>query len=178
MIGHLSHPAHSLSFCPPSKGLMIKDHVADRVVDAEGGTATAAATTAPILVVSSLWRQACMRLLDLDLESALDAQSRQEVSADSTTNAVHVPIPFGDSGSMGAKTYPPTLSGVGGTWDQRFFSQVQLTDSARTAIQDMMLNILRVAVRCVLSRDGVHSCDLALEGDRQHSVTAPPSIKH
>lgn len=41
---------------------------------------------------------------------------------------------------------------------------MELTDSARVAIKDMMLNILRVAVRCLLSREGVQSCDIALEG--------------
>ena len=138
---------------------MIKDHVVDRPIEGEGVTATS-----PVLVVSSLWRQACMRLLDLDLESALesDPQSNQEGRPDTfqTTAATSTSTPFRDA----TKQSPPSLSGVSGTWDQRFFSQVELTDSARVAIKDMMLNIMRVAVRCLLSREGVESCDIALEG--------------
>ena len=153
---------------------MIKDHVVDRAIDGEGegvGVGGSVTTTSPVLVVSSLWRQACMRLLDLDLESALesDPQSTQAAIPDSalhstltasTSTSTSTSTPLRDA----TKQSPPSLSGVPGTWDQRFFSQVELTDAARVAIKDMMLNIMRVAVRCLLSREGVESCDIALEG--------------
>ena len=45
---------------------------------------------------------------------------------------------------------------VGGqTFDQKFFSQVALTETSTMYIQDMMLTILRVSLRALFSRDGV-----------------------
>ena len=61
---------------------MIKDHVVDRTSEGEG--VEGVATTSPMLVVSSLWRQACMRLLDIDVESTRDIgpQSAQQSRPD------------------------------------------------------------------------------------------------
>ena len=39
------------------------------------------------------------------------------------------------------------------TWDQRFFSQVDMDLDGQASIQDMMLNVLRVAVRVLLARE-------------------------
>ena len=41
---------------------------------------------------------------------------------------------------------------------------MEISDSARVSVQDMMLCVLRVGVRCLLSREGVDSIDVAVDG--------------
>jgi hypothetical protein len=48
--------------------------------------------------------------------------------------------------------------------DQKYFSQISMSEEGRVAVQDMMLNILRVALRCVLSRGDVDCVDVAFDG--------------
>lgn len=128
---------------------MMKDHVIE--TDSEGPKGSR-----PILSVQSLWRQACMRLLDIDTDAVLllsspTLSSSSSISPSSLTSPSSSPIlPLGSQG---------------GTWDQKFFSQIELTDSGRVAIQDMMLNILRICVRCLLSRDDVETIDVAVRGE-------------
>jgi len=65
----------------------------------------------PILDVSSLWTTACMRLLDIDLT---------QTTTSSTSSKIDRPI---DDKSV--------------TWDQKFFSQIEMNDEARESIQGM-----------------------------------------
>lgn len=145
----------------------MKDHVVDRVREGDD-------FSRPILSVRSLWKQACVRLLDIDLDilhSALPPSASTPlsppmgsilsppVSTAVSVSGVDSPRPTATASAS------PLERGQDGTWDQRFFSQVELTDRGKVSIQDMMLNILRVAVRCLLSRDGVDSVDVAMEGE-------------
>ena len=50
------------------------------------------------------------------------------------------------------------------TWDQKFFSQIEMSDAGRIAIQDMMLSVIRVGVRCLLSRDDVDAIAVTVSG--------------
>jgi hypothetical protein len=161
---------HSIFFLILLQGLVIRDHVVDRESEEDG-------SSRPILSVRSLWKQACVRLLDIDVDMlhgslppsastssppSLGSTSSSTVSAVSGSvsgSALESPSPSPSSSSS------PLERGQEGTWDQRFFSQIELTDRGKVSIQDMMLNILRVAVRCLLSRDGVDSVDVALEGE-------------
>mmetsp|Transcript_18598 Transcript_18598/g.17921 ORF Transcript_18598/g.17921 Transcript_18598/m.17921 type:complete len:522 (-) Transcript_18598:16-1581(-) len=96
----------------------------------------------PVLMLQPLWEYACMQLLDIDtheLASKSVADSTQEASIDST------------DGSKDGKN------------DQKYFSQISMSEEGRVAVQDMMLNILRVALRCVLSRGDVDSVDVAFD---------------
>jgi hypothetical protein len=155
------------------QGLVIRDHVVDKESEEDG-------SSRPILSVRSLWKQACVRLLDIDVDmlhgslppSASTPSPPTSGSAPSSTvSAVSGSV----SGSAlespsSSSSSSPLERGQEGTWDQRFFSQVELTDRGKVSIQDMMLNILRVAVRCLLSRDGVDSVDVALEGEWVRSI--------
>jgi hypothetical protein len=147
----------------------VKDHVVDRVREGDN-------TSRPILSVRSLWKQACVRLLDIDLDilhSALPPSASiplsppmgstlsPPVSAAVSVSGVDSPRPTATATASAS----PLERGQDGTWDQRFFSQVELTDRGKVSIQDVMLNILRVAVRCLLSRDSVDSVDVAMEGE-------------
>ena len=113
----------------------------------------------PILLVHSLWRQACTRLLDIDTEmSASTSPSPSSPSSPSTSATSTTTSP------TSASTSPSLSVDPGSTWDQRFFSQMEISDSARVSVQDMMLCVLRVGVRCLLSREGVDSIDVAVDG--------------
>ena len=197
---------------------MIKDHVIETDNEGQKGTC-------PILSVHSLWRQACMRLLDIDTDAALplpsspapqgttstfppsslpspstpsssptssssssyifSSSSSSFASSPVTATPSPTPSPTPPSPTPTPSPTPPTptpptptppsppsppsslpLGGQGGTWDQKYFSQIELTDSGRVAIQDMMLNILRISVRCLLSRDDVEAIEVAVRGER------------
>ena len=108
----------------------------------------------PILLVHSLWRQACTRLLDIDTEMPPSPSSPSALSPSTSTTS----------------TSPSLSLDPGSTWDQRFFSQMEISDTARVSVQDMMLCVLRVGVRCLLSREGVHSIDVAVDGKFLHNL--------
>ena len=123
---------------------MMRDHVIETDSIEQKGSR-------PILSVQSLWRQACMRLLDIDTDAVLPSSSSPATTGTTTTSSSSTPIlPF---------------EGQGGTWDQKYFSQIELSGSGKVAIQDMMLNILRLSVRCLLSRDDVETIDVAVRGE-------------
>ena len=130
---------------------MMRDHVIETDSIEQTGSR-------PILSVQSLWRQACMRLLDIDTDAVLPSSSS---SSTSTTTSSSTPTTATSSSS----TPILPLEGQGGTWDQKYFSQIELSDSGKVAIQDMMLNILRLSVRCLLSRDDVETIDVAVRGE-------------
>ena len=130
---------------------MMRDHVIETDSIEQTGSR-------PILSVQSLWRQACMRLLDIDTDAVLPSSSS---SSTSTTTSSSTPTTTTSSSS----TPILPLEGQGGTWDQKYFSQIELSDSGKVAIQDMMLNILRLSVRCLLSRDDVETIDVAVRGE-------------
>ena len=109
----------------------------------------------PILLVHSLWRQACTRLLDIDTE--ISASTSPSPSSPSSLSP-------STSATSTTSTSPSLSVDPGSTWDQRFFSQMEISDSARVSVQDMMLCVLRVGVRCLLSREGVDSIDVAVDG--------------
>jgi hypothetical protein len=56
-----------------------------------------------------------------------------------------------------------------GTWDQKYFAQVQLSDSDQKSIQDMMLCLVRVALRCLLSREHELAAARARDGPQTNS---------
>ena len=124
---------------------MMRDHVIETDSIEQRGSH-------PILSVQSLWRQACMRLLDIDTDAFLPSSSSSTTTTTTTTTS-----------SSSTPILP--LEGLGGTWDQKYFSQIELSDSGKVAIQDMMLNILRLSVRCLLSRDDVETIDVAVRGE-------------
>ena len=136
---------------------MVKDHVVDRESDSDG-------TARPILSVRSLWKQACVRLLDIDVDMPLGALPAS-ASPPASPSLGSAPLPLGTATAVSVDSPSPLERAQEGTWDQRFFSQIELTDRGKVSIQDMMLSILRVAVRCLLSREGVDSVDVALEGE-------------
>jgi hypothetical protein len=160
---------------------MIKDHVIETDNEGQKGSR-------PILSVQSLWRQACMRLLDIDTDAVLGLPSSPAsqgttsilppTSSSPSTSSFSLTQSSTSSSSSSSSpittttpTPPPStsnlpLGGQGGTWDQKYFSQIELTDSGRVAIQDMMLNILRISVRCLLSRDDVEAIEVAVRGER------------
>jgi hypothetical protein len=69
----------------------------------------------------------------------------------------------GTAGSSGAGGGNSGAS-VGDTWDQKYFSQIEMSEDAELAIKDMMVCIARVAVRCLLSRDDVNAVNVAVSG--------------
>ena len=148
---------------------MIKDHVIES--NSEGQR-----VSRPVLSVQSLWRQACMRLLDIDTDAALLAPSStspsssasiSSTSSSSSSSSPSSSSPLYSSSISSPTPTPPSILPLevkSVTWDQKYFSQIELTDSGRVAIQDMMLNILRISVRCLLSRDDVETIDVAVRG--------------
>ena len=160
---------------------MIKDHVIEADNEGQKGLR-------PILSVHSLWRQACMRLLDIDTDTVLPlptAPAPQGATAtlppSSSSPSTFSSSPTAPSTTSSSSSSPTTtttatptpsspsslpLARQGGTWDQKYFSQIELTDCGRVAIQDMMLNILRISVRCLLSRDDVEAVEVAVRGER------------
>ena len=128
---------------------MMRDHVIETDSMEQTGSR-------PILSVQSLWRQACMRLLDIDTDAFLPSSSSPSPTTSSSSATT-------SSSSSSTPILP--LEGQGGTWDQKYFSQIELSDSGKVAIQDMMLNILRLSVRCLLSRDDVETIDVAVRGE-------------
>ena len=139
---------------------MMRDHVIETDSIEQTGSR-------PILSVQSLWRQACMRLLDIDTEAILPSSSSPTSSFSSssitTTTSFYSSTTTSSSPSSSTPILP--LEGHGGTWDQKYFSQIELSESGKVAIQDMMLNILRLSVRCLLSRDDVETIDVAVRGE-------------
>ena len=75
----------------------------------------------PVLYLDSLWKQVQVRLLDLDF-SNINTNSNE------------------DNDSSKSKT-----------WDQKFFSQVEMNAEGALIIKDMMLCIMRIAILAVLS---------------------------
>ena len=116
-------------------GLVLRDHVVERPRADGGGGA--------ILDATSLWTTACVRLLDVDVTS--DHRPPPPHSSDPT-------VVGSSSDSSVSNGLGPSAEGSG-TWDQKFFSQVELDDDGAAAIRDMMLGVLRVAVRALLSRE-------------------------
>ena len=131
----------------------------------------------PVLVIHSLWKQACMRLLDIDSSPSGSSSSGSSYSGSSSSGSSSSPIDststsFSTStattslspSSVSTSTSPPNIQNSQKTWDQKFFSQVDMSESGRIAVQDMMLSVLRIAVRCLLSRDDTESVDVAIDG--------------
>ena len=61
----------------------------------------------------------------------------------------------------------------GNQWDQKFFSQISITDDGRRTIQDMMIVLLRVFLRVVFSNEEFSKVVLQyriIEGSSLHSV--------
>ena len=92
--------------------------------------------------------------------SSFSIDSASTSTSDSTSSAVTPPSPT----SVSTFTALPSIQNSQKTWDQKFFSQVDMSESGRIAVQDMMLSVLRIAVRCLLSRDDTESIDVAIDG--------------
>ena len=147
------------------QGLVIRDHVIEREILEDRSTGNEVEVEVevevencrPMLVVHSLWQQACMRLLDVDTTctdiNTIDTTNLSSFSSTSTST------------STSTFSSLPSLQKSQKTWDQKFFSQIEMSESGRVAIQDMMLCVLRVAVRCLLSRSNVDSVDIVVNGE-------------
>ena len=91
-------------------GLVFRDHVIERL-----RSDTLTEISHPVLDVSSLWTTACMRLLDIDL-----TQATKSLGDSAQTNNTNSNRPMDDKSV---------------TWDQKFFSQIEMNDESREAIQ-------------------------------------------
>lgn len=123
-------------------GLVLRDHVIERPRSGEGD----GVVSHPILDVTSLWTTACMRLLDIDLGTTASQSPPSGEDASklgSTDRASAIP----------SAVTAAAVSERTGTWDQKYFSQIEMSDEGRVAIRDMMLCILRVATRLLLARE-------------------------
>ena len=98
-------------------GLVFRDHVIERPRN-HTLTLTETAIVHPVLDVSSLWTTACMRLLDIDLTKTIS--STTSIVDSTTTNPSNNNRPIDDKSV---------------TWDQKFFSQIEMNDEARESIQ-------------------------------------------
>jgi len=84
--------------------------------------------TAVALNLTSLWSDALIRLLDLE--------SQQDGSSSSSSSS------GGDN----------SRSDVISTWDQRYFTQMSVTSKDIRAMKDMLISLVRLAMRAVFSR--------------------------
>ena len=91
-------------------GLVFRDHVVERP-----RSNALTEISHPVLDVSSLWTTACFRLLDIDL-----TQTTKSLIDTTSTNNPNSNRPVDD------KTV---------TWDQKFFSQIEMNDESRESIQ-------------------------------------------
>jgi len=131
-------------------GLVFKDHIVDLAT--ETSAATEAATEArgkvvPELNLSSLWQQAAIRLLDLEFAHAAE-------SAVSETTTDH-------SARMS-------------TSDQRHFQQVPLGLDGEASVCDMLLGVMRVALRVqLMGREGVSICRVKMQAGSEAGGVLP-----
>jgi hypothetical protein len=143
-------------------GLQFRDHVTESSSNDEDGSdeegdgeddyvSYGDDMRCPKLSADSLWAQACYRLLDIDIKPALNQGDDMANSGKTRTNPA--------SGST-----LPQKDETASTWDQKFFSQIEMSDAGRYAIQDMMLSVIRVGVRCLLSRDDVDAIAVTVSG--------------
>jgi len=123
-------------------GLVFKDHIVDLTLETE---TKAKVKVVPELNLSSLWQQAAIRLLDLEFAHAAG-------SAVSETTTDH-------SARMS-------------TADQRHFQQVPLGLDGEASVCDMLLGVMRVALRVqLMGREGVSICRVKMQAGAPGSAS-------
>ena len=95
----------------------------------------------PELDLSSLWQQAQLRLLDLEFNGG------------------------GNGGSASVQETATDRAARLSTADQRHFAQLPLGREGEASVRDMLCGVLRVALRAVLSREGVERCRVKLRDE-------------
>jgi len=133
--------AYSLEYA----GLVLKDHVVD--VPQQSGAIVSEVN------LSSLWQQAAVRLLDLEHARGVEGSTARSNNDDSVSQ-------FQETSTDRAARLA--------TADQKHFQQVPIGAEGEAAVRDMLLAIMRVALRVqLLGRDAaVTECVVKLESNQ------------
>ena len=133
--------AYSLEYA----GLVLKDHVVD--VSQQSGAIVSEVS------LSSLWQQAAVRLLDLEHARGVEGSTARSNNDDTVSQ-------FQETSTDRAARLA--------TADQKHFQQVPIGAEGEAAVRDMLLAIMRVALRVqLLGRDAaVTECVVKLESNQ------------